>query len=69
MSVQINKRPQSLLTAAFEVLLHNLGPQKTSQLWQILTPLKESYLSDRLKTFKGKSVASLYKEAKKFNRK
>lgn len=68
MSIQTDKQ-QSLLATAFEVLLRNLGPDKTSQLWQVLTPLKGNYLSDRLKAFKGKSVASLYKEAKKFNRK
>lgn len=66
--MQINSK-QSLLTTAFEVLLRNLGPQKTSQLWQILTPLREDYLSERNKIFKGKSVTSLYKVAKKFNRK
>lgn len=68
MSVQVNKN-QSLLSTAFEVLLHNLGPQKTSQLWQVLTPLKGDYVSERKKLFKGKSVDSIYKEAKKFNRK
>lgn len=68
MSIQADKQ-QSLLTTAFEVLLRNLGPQKTSQLWQILTPLNRNYLSDRQKLFKGKSVAYLYKEAKKFNKK
>lgn len=68
MSIQVNKH-QSLLATAFEVLLRNLGPQKTSQLWQILTPLTENYISERRKIFKGKSISSLYKEAKKFNRK
>lgn len=67
MSVQVN-RQQSLLTTAFEVLLKNLGPQKTSQLWQILTPLEGDYLSDRQKLFKGKDLASLYKAAKRFNK-
>lgn len=60
---------QSLLSTAFEVLLNNLGPQKTSQLWQILTPLGGNYLSDRQKIFKGKTVNYLYKQAKRFNRK
>lgn len=60
---------QSLLSTAFEVLLNNLGPQKVSQLWQILTPLGGDYLRDRQKMFKGKSVDSLYKQAKRFNRK
>lgn len=75
MSIQINKRSfstnkqQSLLTAAFEVLVQKLGPQKTSQIWQVIAPLRGNYASDRQKLFKGKSVDSLYKEAKKFNRK
>lgn len=62
-------KQQSLLTTAFEVLLRNLGPQKTSQLWQILTPLRGNYFSDREKLFKGKRVGFLYKESKQFNRK
>ena len=66
--MQIYKK-QSLLTTAFEILLHNLGPQKTSQVWQMLTPLKGDYISDRKKLFKGKSVNTLSKEAQKFNRK
>lgn len=77
MSIQINKqslrsnnlKQQSLLTSAFEILLHNLGPQKTSQLWQILTPLKEDYISDRKRLFKNKNIDTLYKKAKKFNSK
>lgn len=68
MNIQTSKQ-QSLLTTAFEVLLKNLGPQKVSQLWQILTPLRGDYLGDRQKLFKGKSLANLYKEARKFNRK
>ena len=67
--MNIQNKQQSLLATAFEILLNNLGPQKTSQLWQILTPLREDYLSDRQKIFKGKGVDSLYKEAKKFNKK
>lgn len=67
MSMQTNK--QSLLTNAFEILMHNLGPQKVSQLWQILTPLSGNYVNERKKLFKGKSVTSIYKQAKKFNKK
>lgn len=59
---------QSLLSTAFEVLLHKLGPQKTSQLWHLLTPSKTEYTKIRQKLFKGKSVESIYKEAKKFNK-
>ena len=68
MNIQIDKQ-QSLLTTAFEVLLKNLGPQKTNQLWQVLNPLMGDYLNDRQKLFGRKSVSSLYKEAKNFNRK
>lgn len=60
---------QSLLTTAFEVLLHNLGPQKTSQLWHLLIPSKIDYTSIRQKLFKGKNIDSLYKEGKSFNKK
>ena len=66
--MQVHKK-QSLLTTAFEVLLNNLGPQKTSQIWQILTPLRGDYILERQKLFKGKTVDSLYKQAKKFTRK
>jgi len=62
-------RDQSLLNTAFDVLLRNLGPQKTSQLWQLLIPSKTDYTYVRQKLFKGKSIDYLYKEAKKFNRK
>lgn len=66
MSMQVSKN-QSLLATAFEVLLENLGPQKVSRLWQILTPLRGDYLSERKKLFKGKTTANLYKEVRKFN--
>lgn len=75
MAVQINKQSfstnknQSLLITAFEVLLNNLGPQKASRLWQILTPLRGDYISERQKLFKGKSINNLAKLAQKFNRK
>ena len=62
-------RDQSLLTTAFDVLLRNLGPQKTSQLWRLLIPSKTDYTYVRQKLFKGKNIDSLYKEAKSFNKK
>lgn len=68
MSIQISKN-QSLLTDAFEVLVRNLGLEKTSQLWQILAPSKTVYTNIRHKLFQGKKLSSLYKEAKLFNRK
>ena len=60
---------KSLLIDAFEVLMHNFGLEKTSQLWQILVPSKLTYTDIRHKLFKGKGPDSLYKEAKRFNRK
>ena len=68
MSIQMIKQ-QSLLTTAFSVLLRNLGPQKTNQLWQVLNPFMGDYLNERQKLFRGKSASSLYAKAKKFNRK
>ena len=67
MKIQTTKN-DSLLATAFDVLLQNLGPQKTSQLWHLLTPSKAEYANIRQKLFKGKGVDSLYKEAKKFNK-
>jgi len=67
MKTQVTKN-QSLLTTAFEVLLSNLGLQKTSQLWHLLAPSKTEYTKIRHKLFKGKSVEEIYKEAKKFNK-
>lgn len=58
MKIQVTKN-QSLLTTAFEVLLNNLGPQKTSQLWHLLAPSKTEYTKIRHKLFKGK-VLNLY---------
>ena len=68
MRIQTTKN-QSLLNTAFEVLLHNLGPQKTSQLWHLLIPSKTDYTNIRQKLFKEKNIDSLYKEAKSFNKK
>ena len=68
MSMQIDKN-QSLLTNAFEILMRNLGPQKVSQLWQVITPGGGDYSNERKTLFKGRSVSALYKQSKKFNRK
>ena len=67
MKIQTTKN-ESLLATAFDVLLRNLGPQKTSELWHLLTPSKTEYANIRKELFKRKSLASLYEEAKKFNK-
>jgi len=62
----IKEKP--LLQSAIGILLRELGPKKTTQLWQILSLPKEDYLTIRHEIFEKKSLAKLYKEAKKFNR-
>jgi len=66
--MKIQTEQKSLLIDAFEVLLANLGPEKTTKLWQVLTSSRGDYLKIRPKLFAGKSVPFLYKEAKKFNK-
>ena len=61
-------KQQSLLTNAFEVLLANLGPEKTTQVWRVLTSSSADYLKIRPKLFAGKTISSIYKAAKKFNK-
>ncbi len=68
MNMQVSKN-ESLLADAFEVLMRNLGPEKTAQLWQILVPSKASYTDIRQKIFQGENLESIYKKAKRFNRK
>lgn len=63
-----NLKERPLLQNAFEILMKELGPQKTTELWRILTTPKIDYLKIRDKLFKRKSLPRLYKEAKKFNR-
>ncbi|MDP3725499.1 MAG: hypothetical protein Q8R20_03470 [Nanoarchaeota archaeon] len=60
---------QSLLADAFQVLLDGLGPQKTTELWQVLVSPKKDYAEIRKELFEGKKVAGIYGEARKFNRK
>jgi hypothetical protein len=61
----IKEKP--LIQNAFEVLLKELGPEKTIRLWQVLGIFDKDYLKFRKKLFKGKSLNQLYKEAKSFN--
>jgi hypothetical protein len=60
---------QSLIQDAFAVLLEHLGPEKTMQLWHLFFPPQEDYVKTRHKLFASKDVATLAKEARKFNRK
>ncbi|MGC1133976.1 MAG: hypothetical protein WA941_14225 [Nitrososphaeraceae archaeon] len=60
---------QSLLEDAFETLLENLGLEKTIQVWQVLTSSRLDYLKIRQKLFAARDLPSIYKRAKKFNRK
>ena len=52
-----------------EVLLRHLGPQKTAELWQVISVSGEDYLKIRKQLFVGKNVHSIFTEAKRFNRK
>ena len=65
--IKINKKP--LIQTAFEVLLKNLGPSKTTELWQVFTLPQDNYLTVRKKLFNNKSLHSVWNEAKKFNKK
>ena len=65
-NASVKEKP--LLQTAFEILIKELGPQKTTQLWRILGISKIDYLKIRYKLFKDKSLTKLYQEAKKFNR-
>mgnify|MGYP001567558443 CR=1 FL=1 len=59
---------QPLIKTAVDLLLKNLGPEKTTQLWQIFNVSKIDYLKIKPKFFAGKSIATICKEAKQFNR-
>jgi hypothetical protein len=65
-NTKIKEKP--LLQNAFEILLRELGAEKTLRLLGVLGILKEDYLKKREKLFKKKSLIQLYKEAKQFNR-
>lgn len=43
----------------FEILMHNLGPQKVT---------RGNYVTERKGLFKGKSVSFLHKQSQKFNK-
>jgi len=64
-NITIKEKP--LLQTAFEILMRELGPQKTTQLWQVLAVSKINYLTIRNKLIKNKSLTKLYREAKNFN--
>ena len=65
----ITHKSSSILAEAMEVLLQHLGPQKTAELWQVISAPGEDYLKIRKQLFAGKDVHSIFTEAKRFNRK
>ncbi|HEX9721703.1 MAG TPA: hypothetical protein VGA53_00375 [Candidatus Paceibacterota bacterium] len=69
MATATKENNKSLLTDAFDALLEKFGPRKTTQLWQILAMPRGDYVKTRRKLFAGKDVTTMYREAKKFNRK
>lgn len=60
---------QSLLADAFQVLLDELGPQKTTELWQVLVSPKKDYAEIRKELFGDKKASNLYEGVRRFNRK
>ena len=58
-----------MITDAVEVLLKNLGPDKTARFWHAITPNTKDYLEIRPKLFIGKDNKTLDREIRKFNRK
>jgi hypothetical protein len=60
-------KEKPLIQNAFEILLKELGPEKTIRLWQVLGIFDEDYLKLRKKLFKAKSLNQIYKEVKRFN--
>jgi len=64
-NTKIKEKP--LLQSAFEVLLREFGPEKTTKLWRLFTGKKIDYLKIRKKIFKNKSLNKIFQEAQKFN--
>jgi len=60
---------QPLVASAFEALMEQLGPQKTTQFWHTFIAPRGNYLKMRRALFGRKNISALYREAKKFNRK
>lgn len=65
-STKIAGKP--LLTDVFDILMKNLGPQKTLEFWRLVSRSKIDYLDIKKEIFKSKSLENIYNEAKKFNR-
>ena len=64
----ITNKSSSILAEAMEVLLQHLGPQKTAELWHVISPPGGNYLKLRKQLFAGKDVHTIFTEAKRFNR-
>jgi hypothetical protein len=65
----IPHKSSSILAEAMDVLLQHLGPQKTAELWQVISAPGGDYLKIRKQLFAGKDVHAIFTEAKRFNRK
>jgi len=63
----IKNKEKPLLQSAFEVLLRELGPEKTTKLWRLFAGKTIDYLKIRKKIFKNKSLNKIFKEVQKFN--
>ena len=65
----ITHKSSSILAEAMDVLLEHLGPHKTAELWQVMSAPGGDYLKLRKQLFAGKDVHTIFREAKRFNRK
>ena len=64
----IAHKSSSILAEAMDVLLEHLGPQKTAELWRVMSAPSGDYLKLRKQLFAGKDVHAIFEEAKRFNR-
>lgn len=64
-NTKLKEKP--LLQSAFEALLKELGPEKTTKLWRLFTAKGMNYLEIRKKIFKNKSLNKIFQKAQKFN--
>ena len=65
--LNVKETKQSLLAEAFGALLEQLGPEKTTQIWQVLSAPHDDYLDIRPSLFVNKNGEDLDREIEKFN--